>query len=165
MTELIPPIRNASRALIIRQSQVLLLRKAGDGQGERYALPGGGQELGETLKQALRRECEEEIGTTVKIGGLLHVAEFFKLHDTEPPTGRHLVEFLFSASVADDYVPHNGHRPDKHQLDVVWIGLDELAYITLFPRYLIKCIPPTENNGDDLYLGTFHDHAAAEEPQ
>jgi len=86
MTELIPPIRNAARALIVRRSHVLLLRKAGGGSGERYALPGGGQDLGETLQQALVRECQEEIGTTVAVGGLLHVAEFFKLRDTQPAT-------------------------------------------------------------------------------
>lgn len=163
MTELIPPIRNAARALIVRRSQVLLLRKAGGGSGERYALPGGGQDLGETLQQALVRECQEEIGTTVAVGGLLHVAEFFKLRDTQPPTRRHLVEFLFSASVADDYTPRNGHRPDKHQLEVVWIELDRLAQIPLFPPYLANCIPTAPRTGGDVYLGTFHDHAAAEE--
>lgn len=88
MIELIPDIRNAARALIIRQEKILLLQKAGGGRGERFALPGGAQDPGETLNDALNRECLEEIGTSVDIGDLIYVADFFKLRDTQPPTRR-----------------------------------------------------------------------------
>jgi hypothetical protein len=50
MAELIPEIRNAARALIVRQDKILLLRKEADGGGERFALPGGGQDPGESLR-------------------------------------------------------------------------------------------------------------------
>lgn len=160
MAELIPEIRNAARALIVRQEKILLLRKEGGGRGKRFALPGGAQDPGETLKEALNRECMEEIGTSVDIGDLIHVADFFKLRDTQPPTRRHLVEFLFQCTIPDDYSPRNGHRPDKHQLDVVWAELSELAQLPLFPQYLSTCIPHHDDADTDLYLGTFHDHAA-----
>ncbi|MET0103158.1 MAG: NUDIX domain-containing protein [Sedimenticola sp.] len=159
MAELIPQIRNAARALIVRQEKILLLRKEGGGRGERFALPGGAQDPGETLKDALNRECEEEIGTRVEIGDLIHVADFFKLRDTQPPTRRHLVEFLFQCTVADDYTPRNGHRPDKHQVEVIWAELNRLPHIPLFPQYLSSCIPYQQQKM--LYLGTFHDNAIA----
>ena len=159
MAELLPDIRNAARALIVRQKKILLLRKEGGGRGERFALPGGAQDPGETLKEALNRECIEEIGTSVDIGDLIHVADFFKLRDTQPPTRRHVVEFLFRCSISDDYSPRSGHRPDKHQVEVIWAELDELAQLPLFPQYLSTCIPPAQNTGKNLYLGTFHDHA------
>ncbi|MBP0050103.1 hypothetical protein H9C73_15355 [Marinobacterium sp. AK62] len=45
--ELVPQIRNAVRALIVQDGQVLLLKKDGYASGGiRYALPGGGQEAG-----------------------------------------------------------------------------------------------------------------------
>jgi 8-oxo-dGTP diphosphatase len=157
MTELIPGIRNAARALIIQQEQILLLRKEGGGRGERYALPGGAQDTGETLEQALQRECQEEIGTQVEVGKLLHVADFFKHRDTQPPTQRHLLEFLFRCNVPSDYQPHNGHRPDKHQVEVVWASLESISDIALFPPFLSTCIPPDSSRS--LYLGTFHDQA------
>lgn len=161
MAELIPEIRNAARALIVRQEKILLLRKEGGGRGERFALPGGAQDPGETLKEALNRECLEEIGTSVDIGDLIHVADFFKLRDTQPPTRRHLVEFLFQCTIPDDYSPRNGHRPDKHQVDVVWAELGALAQLApLFPQYLSTCIPYHEDADTDLYLGAFYDHAA-----
>ena len=74
MENLLPLIRNAARALILRDGEILLLRKEDDDGSERYALPGGAQDPGETLRQALNRECLEEIGTEVEIRDLLHVA-------------------------------------------------------------------------------------------
>lgn len=163
MAELLPEIRNAARALIIRQENILLLRKEGGGRGERFALPGGGQDPGETLKEALNRECLEEIGASVDIGDLIHVADFFKLRETQPPTRRHVVEFLFQCTLPHDYTPRNGPRPDKHQVEVVWARIGELAQLPLFPPYLSTCIPLQAKADRHLYLGTFHDHAAPQE--
>lgn len=145
------PIRNAPRAVIMREGRILLLRKSDELKGERYALPGGAQELGETLRQALNRECLEEIGCEVIIGDLLHVADWFKPRLTDPPTTRHLVEFLFTCEVPESYQPRNGHHPDKHQLEVVWVPLATLHEVALLPRSLI-----THLTGDTTltYLGT-----------
>ena len=52
-----PVIRNTVRAVIVRDNRILLLRKEDELQGERYALPGGAQEAGETLEQTVNREC------------------------------------------------------------------------------------------------------------
>lgn len=161
--ELAPQIRNAARALIIRQDKVLLLKKEGDGRDQRFALPGGAQDPGETLTDALRRECMEEIGAVVDVGELIHVADFFKRRETEPPTRRHVVEFLFRCSVPDDYVPHNGYRPDRHQIDVIWVDLSELGRLPLFPQFLSGCITQHAEVGGARYLGDFHDHATPEE--
>jgi ADP-ribose pyrophosphatase YjhB (NUDIX family) len=158
--ELAPDIRNAARALIIRRGRILLLRKEGGGRAERFALPGGAQDPGETLQAALNRECIEEIGTPVEIDDLIHVADFFKLRDTEPPSRRHVVEFLFRCSVPDDYSPRNGHQPDRHQVEVVWVSVDAVPRLPLFPQFLTTCIPRHQETGDPFYLGTFHDQAA-----
>ena len=131
------PIRNAPRAVIVRDDRILLLRKHDELKGERFALPGGAQELGETLQEALNRECREEIGTEVAIRDLLFIADWFKPRLTEPPTTRQLVEFLFACEVPADYRPRNGHRPDKHQLEVVWVPLKELEGVNLQPNTLI----------------------------
>jgi 8-oxo-dGTP diphosphatase len=154
MEPIIPPIRNAARALILRDNNILLLRKDGYEQGERFALPGGGQDLGETLEQALHRECMEEIGTRVEIRDLVYVADTFKPRDTSPPGTRHLVEFLFACTVPGDYAPKNGHHPDKHQVEVVWASLDELAGMPLYPRSLAPHLADSRKNTGAVYLGT-----------
>ncbi len=132
-TQLDTPIRNAARAFIVRDQNVLLLRKHDDVKGERYALPGGSQEPGETLHQALSRECLEEIGTDVAVRDLLHVADYFKPRSTVPPSTRQVVEFLFACDVPADYRAHNGHRPDKHQMEVVWVPQRNLANLPFQP--------------------------------
>ena len=130
---LLPGIRNAVRAVITRRDAVLLQRKIDDTGEERYALPGGAQEHGECLVDALQRECEEEIGARIEVLDLLYVGDYFKLRNTEPPSTRQLVEFLFACSVDNGYQPRNGPRPDKHQVEVLWVPLDRLADINLVP--------------------------------
>ena len=153
MENILPEIRNAARALIVRDDRILLLRKQGYMDGERFALPGGGQDPGETLQQALQRECQEEIGTQVLIHDLLHVADYFKVRDTDPPSTRHLVEFLFHCEVPDSYAPMNGEHPDKHQVEVVWALLDTLPDMPLFPRSLALFLGQWPGAFPPVYMG------------
>jgi len=162
MIELSPEIRNAARALIIQQGRILLLRKQGGGRAERFALPGGAQDPGESLIDALNRECLEEIGSAVEMPELVHVADFIKLRDTQPPTHRHVVDFLFRCTLGDDYLPRNGPKPDRHQVEVLWVELAALQQTPLFPHYLSSCIPGLVDADRTFYLGKFDDQAAAE---
>lgn len=151
MTEnLIPGIRNAVRAVITNDDAVLLQRKLDDNGAERYALPGGAQEHGESLTEALQRECEEEIGTRVEVIDLLFVGDYYKLRQTSPPSTRQLVEFLFACRVAADYQPRNGPRPDKHQVDVLWIPFNQLAEVNLVPVDYIELL---QQNPSHVYAG------------
>lgn len=60
----LPPGRQRAAALIIRDHQILLIRRIRDGQ-EYYIFPGGGIEAGETPEQAVRREIQEELTMSV----------------------------------------------------------------------------------------------------
>ena len=141
MTEnLIPGIRNAVRAVITQDDSVLLQRKVDDNGSERYALPGGAQEHGECLTDALRRECEEEIGARVEVIDLLFVGDYFKPRQTNPLTTRQLVEFIFACSVEPGYQPCNGPRPDKHQVEVLWVPVEQLVEINLVPADYAKLL-------------------------
>ena len=84
MKQLVPGIRNTVRAVIVRDDRLLLVHNRGDDGEDRFALPGGAQDLGETLAQTLQRECLEEIRSAVAIGPLLHVADYFKPRRSEP---------------------------------------------------------------------------------
>ena len=164
MAELIPGVRNAARALIVRDSHLLLLHK----QGGLHALPGGGQETGETLLAALQRECREEIGCEVLAPELLRVGDYFKLKQSEPATRRHQVDFLFRCRVAADYVPHNGPSPDKRQTGVAWLPVASLPDCRFSPAYLGEVLPEMLAAGissaapsGPLYMGEFHDLATS----
>jgi ADP-ribose pyrophosphatase YjhB (NUDIX family) len=149
-----PTIRNAVRAVIIRDGCILLIRKEYEDGSQRYALPGGAMTPEETLVTALKRECAEEIGTEVEVMSLLHVADWFKPRDTEPPSTRHLVEYLFTCNIDEDYMPRNGHHPDSHQVEVVWIELDRLDTLPLWPQAMADILPRIPQQTFRVYLGT-----------
>lgn len=52
-------MRRAARAIIIRDDDILVMRRNKFGE-EYYTLPGGGVQIGETYEQALHRELAEE---------------------------------------------------------------------------------------------------------
>ena len=153
MQNLEPNIRNAVRAVILREGAILMQKKWSETKGEWYTLPGGGQGVEETLTEALQRECEEEIGVRVQIGDLLRVADFYKQRETEFPSTRHLVEFMFACSVPEDYQPGNGYHPDKHQIDVVWLPLKDIAKQQLFPAGLENALQDLHSDSVPCYLG------------
>ena len=161
MTELLPTIRNAVRAIIIKDEHILLLRKEYEDGSELYALPGGGQDTGETLEAALKRECLEEIGSEVELHELLQVADYFKPRPTTPPSRRHLLELLFLCSVPADYTPGNGPHPDKHQVEVTWVAISDLQQLPMMPASMANvlgslCGRPTISaieGSQQIYIG------------
>jgi 8-oxo-dGTP pyrophosphatase MutT (NUDIX family) len=148
-----PYIRNAVRAVIVRDDAVLMQKKWAQHRGTWYTLPGGGQDVHETLTQALMRECEEEIGASVEIGNLLAIADFYKERDTDYPSVRHLVEFLFGCSLPASYRPASGYHPDKHQIDVVWMPFADLPDHEIFPKTLAYRLPTLVQATTPLYMG------------
>ena len=153
MDNLLPEIRNAVRAVIVRQGEILMLRKR-RGDRVKFALPGGAQDPGESLVQALKRECHEEIDTSVEVKDLIHVADFFKARSTTPPSTRHLVEFLFTCSVPSEYRPRSGHHPDKSQVGVEWLGLERLRELDITPTSYASILSSVANHDRSRgYLG------------
>ena len=148
MKNLLDTIRNAARAIIIRDGQLLVLQKT-DGS---YSLPGGAPDAGESLEEGLQRECLEEIDTRVQINRLAHVGDYFKPRKSDPPNIRHHVEFLFDCSVSDDYIARSGSHPDKRQVDVLWLDLQDLENQLISPASLKKCIKQLDKH-TPVYLG------------
>jgi ADP-ribose pyrophosphatase YjhB (NUDIX family) len=153
MMDLVPGIRNCVRAVVMKDDHLLLLRKEYEDGSMSYVLPGGSQDLGETLAAALQRECLEEIGTEVSISGLLYLADLFKPRDTTPPSYRQQIEYYFCCNVPETYVAQNGSRPDKHQAAVEWVGLAQLNSIKLFPSDLSNLFMSGNLKAHPIYLG------------
>jgi 8-oxo-dGTP diphosphatase len=148
------PIRNSAKALIIRDGKILLTKNK-DGNGYFYLFPGGGQEQGETLNEALKRECIEEIGREVEVGELIHIREYIGRNHEHASFDYdvHQMEFYFRCSMFNemdkDPAPTN---PDSHQVGVEWMDLNELTKCRLYPKkiihYLNKDLAPVVYLGD-----------------
>jgi 8-oxo-dGTP pyrophosphatase MutT (NUDIX family) len=155
MSDLARPIRNAAKALIIRDSHLLVITKR-DAHGVWYLLPGGGQKHGETLEQALVRECLEEIGAVVKVHNLVFVREFIgknhlnKCTDVEWCKLVHSIDFIFACSIPDDYIVGNGKLPDDGQEKVEWLPIPKLNEYRIYPSTL-KDLLINQNN--QVYIG------------
>jgi len=145
-------IRNSVRAYIRRGDTILVQHKKYEGGRARYTLPGGAVDPGETLQQGLNRECMEEIGTGVEIVELMHLADYFKVRDTDPPSRRQQVEFIFRCRVPDDYDAQMGPKPDNHQVDVLWLPVSEIPESGMQPER-IRDILASEDTDAPVYLG------------
>ncbi len=74
--------RHSVKAVIIKDHQ-LLVESCDYGRGRFCKLPGGGQEWGETMTQALIRECKEELNIEVIPQRLLFARDYIaKNHPT-----------------------------------------------------------------------------------
>tara|TARA_Y100000741_G_scaffold226631_1_gene173091 strand:+ start:96 stop:512 length:417 start_codon:yes stop_codon:yes gene_type:complete len=71
---------NVVAAIIINQNKILIgKRKDDDIGGGKWEFPGGKIEIGETNKEALKRELHEELGINAKIGKeLMNYEHMFK---------------------------------------------------------------------------------------
>ncbi|MBT2282326.1 NUDIX domain-containing protein [Paenibacillus polymyxa] len=147
------PIRNSAKAVIVQDGRLLVIRLE-DQYGTAYVFPGGGQEKGEELKDAVARECLEEIGQAVNVGELLHIREYIgKNHEfAEWDADIHQVEFYFACSLIDpEATVFAGSNPDDHQVAVEWIALEELSRIRLYPKTIGELL--LKSGSSSIYLG------------
>lgn len=135
-------VRNSAKAVIIRDGRILCTQNV-DRLGVYYLLPGGGQERGETLVEALVRECREEISAEVTVRELLFVREYLAAHQEieQPDPDFHQVEFMFSCSIHDTAsLCEPGNAPDPTQVGVEWLPLDRLGEYRFYPKALIAIL-------------------------
>jgi ADP-ribose pyrophosphatase YjhB (NUDIX family) len=62
------PVLGGASGLIVREGKVLLIRRGKEPYKDHWSLPGGGIERGERVREAVRREVNEETGLEVDVG-------------------------------------------------------------------------------------------------
>jgi ADP-ribose pyrophosphatase YjhB (NUDIX family) len=101
--------------VVIDDDRILLVQRAGDPGRGLWAVPGGKVRFGESLRDAARREVEEETGLDVDIGDVVWVGEVVEGE-------YHIVLVDFAGSVRSGDLAA-GDDAD----DVRWVSLDEAA--------------------------------------
>ena len=140
-------------AALLRWHDRILLNRHTKGMSERWLLPGGGVNLGESLLEALQRELAEEVGI-VELGDELPVEGPVAIVDSISPGGwppRHVVHIVFASDLTGtplDRVSSQDDAVSGHRL----FALHELDGVPLHPpiqRFLRRWRP-----GDPVaYLG------------
>ena len=131
-------LRCGVAAVIIHDEKLLVVKKR-DVKGVVYSFPTGGQEPGETLVQAVKREVLEEVGCEIVVGPLLWVREYIgKNHENADLEGDlHVVCHLFHCTINEFLHTFEGKAPDEDQEGVEWLPLEELATCRFYPQALV----------------------------
>lgn len=123
----------AVAALIERDRQVLLVRRANDPQRGLWTLPAGFVDAGEDPVLAAERECLEETGLQVRIAGLLDV-----LYGQEHPRGAHIVIF-YRAEIVSGYL-----QPADDVDRVAFFPIDQLPPLAFSTTRKILAVKNTD---------------------
>ncbi len=114
-----------------KQGRVLLIQRTDNGL---WSLPGGGQEIGESVAETAARETYEETGIAVEVTGIVGVysdpGHVVAYSDGEV---RQQFSLCFRA------VPVSGTpTPSEESSDVRWVARDELAAYDIHPSTLLR---------------------------
>jgi len=123
-----PPIPIVSaHALIFREGRVLLVKRAHPPSQGRWSVPGGAIEVGETIRDATRREVREECGIEVKVDTVIHVA------DNIVPDGSGHIRFHYVVIYSLARHLSGEAHPRSDALEVRWATREELDVLDMHP--------------------------------
>lgn len=125
--------------LLVRQGCLLLMGYR-YGEGDRFNLPGGKPDPGETLTRALAREWQEELELAITVGELALVAE-------TAIGEREVLHLLFHVTAAGEPRLNPGQTS---AVSLVWLPIPHLAATPLYPAV-----------GADLPAMLAHNHPAS----
>ncbi|MBG6069176.1 NUDIX domain-containing protein [Micromonospora ureilytica] len=113
------------------RGRVLLIQRTDNGL---WSLPGGGQEVGESVAETAVRETHEETGIRVEVFGMVGVYSD-PGHVIEYSDGEVRQQF----SLCFRAVPVSGTpTPSEESHDVRWVARDELAALDIHPSTLLR---------------------------
>lgn len=139
-------VRNAAKALIIKDDKMLAI-KLKDEQDEWYIMPGGGQDVEETLPETVCREVAEELGLQVEVKDLVFVIE--GVHGES----FHRVDLVFLCEYIGK-IENAVLQSDTYQVGYDWLDIKSLNTTPLYPSKLRRQIMNLyEGKAYKVYLG------------
>lgn len=120
--------RIAVGAVVFKEGQVLLVRRANSPAKGVWAIPGGRVELGERLQEAAEREIREETGIVIQAGQPVYTFDVIE----RDMSGRIQFHYVI-IDLAAVYVSGT-LKPDDDASDARWVSARELADLEINPK-------------------------------
>ena len=149
-------LRNSVKAIIIKNNKMLFVKNRAKESGEiYYILPGGGQNGGETFVDAVKRECNEELGAEIEVGELQLVREYIgKNHEFAYKSADfHQIEYMFSCRLKTSVDMSKTTCVDPDQTGFEWIKLAEMKEKNIHPKILKSVFDNKGAIAGPVYLG------------
>lgn len=105
--------RAAAGAVVIRDGQILLVKRSMPPNRNSWVVPSGRVEFGETWRDAARRETREETGLRIEVGDVAWVGEVIE-------GSRHFAIVDFFATITGGEL-----KAGSDAAEVRWVPLDE----------------------------------------
>jgi 8-oxo-dGTP diphosphatase len=116
-------VRVNANAIILHEKKILLVRFE-DENGPHYNLPGGGVDAGESVLDALPRECREEACVEIAQPEFLGAWEYVPEKENFRFGKVQKVGLLFLCRLAEGSLAKLPAKPDPNQVDVEWMSID-----------------------------------------
>jgi 8-oxo-dGTP diphosphatase len=112
--------------VVWHDDRVLLVRRSKAPRRGRWSLPGGAQQLGETVAEAARREVREEVDLEVELGEIIATVDLIE-RDPDQRVRYHYTLIDFTAEAASPVL-----RPGSDAADARWFELAEIETLGLW---------------------------------
>jgi 8-oxo-dGTP diphosphatase len=112
--------------VICRGTQILLIRRGKEPRIGQWSLPGGAQELGETVFDAARREAKEETGLDIEVLGLLDVVDSIHQDDDGKIKQHYTLVDVFASAQSGEAIAGDD------ALDAAWIDIEDIKPLNLW---------------------------------
>lgn len=115
-------------AFIVEDGRLLLIRRGRGSYRDYWAVPGGRQRYGETMREAVAREVLEETGLVVDVRDVVWAGDI--MDDTQPST-YHYTVVDFAAT------PIGGHlMAGDDAAEVRWVPMGDVRSMSLVPSMI-----------------------------
>lgn len=112
-------------AAVVDNGRLLLIRRGRGAYADYWAVPGGRQRYGETMREAAAREVREETGLVVDIGEVVWAGDILDVAD---PPAYHYTVVDFAASLVGGTLEAGDDAAEAR-----WVPIGEVRALRLTP--------------------------------
>lgn len=117
----------AQKVIVVNDNKVLLMQDPRE-KKEIWELPGGRMNVDEDPKVAIQREFEEELGTQIEVGSVVHMEQF--IQGSENARAFVIVYEATLVNPAEDFLVD-----DREVSKVDWFTQEEAMKLQFYPEY------------------------------